>query len=623
MARWFIIHAMKLRFPLVLFCVLFLSACAPEPLVQPPDPAVTANDEIAGLIAGGNYERALLVLDQRLVGLSDADRAGLQLRTAEQFLSVRRAMEARRLLDLLRPADLEGYDGLRLTMARAELALLDRDTGSAKWLLDQIQDQVPMSLRPRLQSLRQRLGQPLPSETSDRLLDLVVTLNNLPSDPELALAALIEFPLAQLEALLADPSQTMTSLPWIDLAASAKEGLLDPERLPRLLEAWEARHPEVDYTAVQAQAWLAAWRDLQSPPRRIALLMPGPESTLARPGQALRNGILSSWLALPAARRPELIFFDLTDAPDSAIKAWYGARNADADQVIGPLARPQVEQLLALGDVSIPILLLNQPETVEQLTDYPGLATAFALDPEEEAELAASRALLSGYSRALILYQDSDWGQRVSDAFRAIFSAGDGAILRALPYPANQADYSTLLGALLELDRSELRGERLARALGMPVEFEPRRRTDADLIFLAARADDARALSPQLKFFGAGDLPIFTTSAALAGTPDPRRIRDLDGLIIPLAPWFATDGETEAERQQATRRYPDLNNPALSRLFAMGRDVFDLLPWLDEMEADPDFYLAGMTGRLRLNDQGLIQRDLPFVRIVEGRAIPE
>jgi outer membrane PBP1 activator LpoA protein len=614
---------MKLRVSLVLVCLLFLSACAPEPIVRPVDPSVLASDEIAALIAGGDYEQALTRLDQQLLGLSDADRAGLQLRAAEQFLSVRRGMEARTLLDRLRPADLQGYDGLRLTMARAELALLDRDPETANWLLDQIQDQVPGSLQSRLQSLRQRLGQPLVAEPSERLQALVVTLNDLPPDPELALAALMEFPLAQLQALLIDPAQTRDSLPWIDLAASAKETVLDPDRLPRALDAWEGRHPDAGYTATQAQDWLSAWRDLQRPPQRIALLIPGPQSALARPGQALRNGILSSWLAEPSDRRPELMFFDVTDTPSSAVDAWYAARDADADKVIGPLARPQVERLLALGDASIPILLLNQPAVLEQLINFPGLATAFALNPEEEAELTAARALLDGHSRALILRQDSDWGQRVSDAFRTIFTAGDGEILREMVYPANQADYSILLEVMLELDHSERRAEQLSSVLGVPVEFEPRRRTDADLIFLAARADDARALNPQLKFFGAGDLPILTTSAALAGTPDPRRAKDLDGIVLPLSPWFSNEGNASSQRQLATRRYPDLDNPALSRLFAMGRDVFALLPWLDDMEADPDLYLAGMTGRLRLNDQGLVQRDLPFVRIVDGQAQPQ
>ena len=40
------------------------------------------------------------------------------------------------------------------------------------------------------------------------------------------------------------------------------------------------------------------------------------------------------------------------------------------------------------------------------------------------------------------------------------------------------------------------------------------------------------------------------------------------------------------------------------------------------MEADPTLYLAGRTGRLRLPAGPLIERDLPFVRIVDGQVRP-
>jgi outer membrane PBP1 activator LpoA protein len=282
-----------------------------------------------------------------------------------------------------------------------------------------------------------------------------------------------------------------------------------------------------------------------------------------------------------------------------------------------------VDRLIELGDGSVPVLLLNHPEDAGGLASFPGLAASYALTPEEEAELVAVRALLDGHRRALVLRQNSDWGERVSKAFEEIFEAGDGVVLRELAYPTEQVDHSILLEVLLELDRSRERGERLTRTLGLPIEVEPTRRTDADLIFLAARADDARALTPQLKFFGAGDLALVSTSHALAGAPDPRRDQDLDGMLLPVAPWFLEAGEAAEQRRLAAQRYEHLDNPALSRLFALGADAFDLLPWLSRMRDDPDLYLAGLTGRLRLAEPGHIQRALPFVRIVDGQAVRE
>lgn len=592
-------------------------------MVRPAEPDRGILQQVAALIEAGDYARALDRLDSRISEFDPPEQARLKLRAAEQFLDAGRNREARRVLDGLRPGDLPADDGLRLTLAQAELALLDRDPDTARWLLEQIDSQLPANLRTRHRSLLQRLGQAPDRGASEALDALALVLDTQPFDPEMALAVLVELPRARLEALLADPGQPRALLPWLDLAATARAALLDEERLATMLEQWEARHPQADYPASEAAEWLAAWRQLQRPPEQVALILPGADSSLARPGRALRDGVLSRWSRMSPAQRPELLFFYIDDDPTAAIEAWYAAREAGADQVVGPLQRGQVDRLVELGDASIPVLFLNHPEDPDALASFPGLASSYALTPEEEAELVAVRALVDGHTRALVLRQNSDWGERVGDAFSEIFRAGDGEILRDMTYPAGQVDHSILLEVLLELDRSRERGQSLAQTLGMPVEFEPTRRTDVDLIFLAGRADDARALRPQLKFFGTGELAIMSTSHALAGAAEERRDQDLDGMLLPIAPWFLEEGAAADERRLAIRRYDNLDSPALSRLFALGADAFDLLPWLGRMRDDPDLYLAGLTGRLRLVEPGRVERDLPFVRIVDGRAVPE
>ncbi|NDY96381.1 penicillin-binding protein activator [Wenzhouxiangella limi] len=612
------------RLLLVLICLLAVVACAPQPMVRPAEVDREITRQVSDLIQSGEYARALDELQARLSGLDPAEKARLKLGAAEQFLAARRPMEARRLLADLKPDALDGNDGLRLTLARAELALLDRDTATARWLLEQIEAELPASLQARYQSLRQRLGQQPSEETANDAIEaLTAVLAEESIDPELAFALLIDLPLPRLEELMRDPRQPRALRPWLDLAATARSALLDPERLPAALAEWEARHPQSGYPAAEAEEWLAAWRQLQLPPARVALILPSAESSLARPGRAVRDGVLSRWSRMPPDLRPELMFFYIDDDPDAAIDAWYAAREAGADQVVGPLQRPQVDRLVELGDASVPVLFLNHPEDARELARFPGLANSYALTPEEEAELVAVRALVEGHTRALVLGQRNDWGERVGEAFSEIFRAGDGDILRDMAYPIDQVDHSILLEVLLELDRSRERGNRLAETLDMPVEFEPTRRTDVDVIFLAARAGDARALTPQLKFFGAGDLAVMATSHALAGAPDPRRDQDLDGMLLPVAPWFLDEGQAATERRVATRRYESLDNPALSRLFALGVDAFDLLPWLERMREDPTLYLAGLTGRLRLTESGRIERDLPFVRIIDGQAVPQ
>ena len=79
--------------------------------------------------------------------------------------------------------------------------------------------------------------------------------------------------------------------------------------------------------------------------------------------------------------------------------------------------------------------------------------------------------------------------------------------------PALQ-DFSQPTAALLNVTRSRERHQRLAANLGVPVQFpEARRREDVDMIFVVAfDSQPGRLLASQLRFFGAGDIPVYATA---------------------------------------------------------------------------------------------------------------
>ena len=609
---------------LALPALVLLTACAPEPLVRPDASVHAAAEEIAGLIDRERYDSALAMLDGLLIETEDdRERARLRLDVAEQLLQAEQAEAARSLLAEVRSAELGAFDQARLSLAWAELALLDGDSANAGWILAQVRADLPPRLAQRYSSLEAMLRALEDHPAREAMQSLQASLEQGDFHPELALALLIEYPLATLESLYAEHRRQAELQPWLDLAVTSRRYLLDDELLAPALQSWQGRYPNVGYQAAEALFWLQAWRQIQPSPQRVAVLLPGPDSVLARPGRALRDGLLSAWAQQPQDQRPELIFFQLDDRPEAAVDAWFSARQRRADFVIGPLARDHVDALLALRDVALPALLLNHPGQRQALADFPGLVNALALTPEEEAEIAASRALVDGHSRALVLRQDSDWGDRVANAFADAFGLGGGRVVRDMRYAAAQVDHSILLEVLLGLDRSRERANALERLLGMTLVSEPTRRTDVDMIFLASRADDGRAIRPQLKFFGAGDLPVLATSHIVSGAPDPRRDHDLEDVLIPLPPWFHDRGSQAQRRLQAEQAFSGLDNPTLSRLFALGADALALLPWLDHLRNDRALYLPGLTGRLSIPAQGLIERDLPMVRLVDGRAVPE
>jgi uncharacterized protein len=616
----FIITVMRILV-LMLVLMLFLAGCAPTGPQVRPDPADDGPVGVERMLDAGDYRAAA----EGWMELAEdhPERAGLyRVRAAEAWLLAGEPDLAGELLDDTDPQQLDRTGQARFDLARAELAMLRGDMGMAGWLLAHAGEDLPPALAERHQILERRLQQLESQPARQALAALEESMADGDFEPELALALLIEYPLEALENIVYEFGHRVDLLPWLDLVISAREHLLDDPALQTSLAAWEERHPLAGYTADEAMLWIAAWRQTIERPARIAVALPGPDTALYRAGMALREGLVAAWLDIMPASRPELSFHYVGGEPEDIIATWFDAREQGADMLVGPLDRAQVIELMALPDAGmLPTLLLNVPDDRTSLHETSGIA-ALALPPEEEAELAAIRALVDGHQRAVVFAQYTSWGDRVARSFVDTFRLGGGQILEHRGYDPANSDHSALLRETLKVEESEQRAAQLARLLNEPIESVAQRRTDLDLIFLGARANDGRQLRPQLRFFDAGDVPLMATSHIVAGAPDPERDRDLDGVVIPISPWFLDSTRAGELRTRAERQYEFLSAPALSRLHALGRDAMTLTAWTTLMSADPHLYLPGMTGRLTMPDGRIVSRDLPFIRIDNGRARP-
>lgn len=601
--------------------LVLLAACAPTgPGVRPGD----VDDGQAGierLVERGEYQAAAEGWLE--LATEQPERAQLyRVRATEAWLKAGEPELAGDLLDDLDPQGLDRIGRARFELVRAELAMLQGDLGMAGWLLAHAGEDLPEALGDRYHQLEERLRQLESQPARQALVTLEEAFAEDDFEPELALALLIEYPLEALESIVYEFGHRTELLPWLDLVITAREHLLDDEALQPALEAWQARHATVDYSAAEALTWIAAWRQTQPHPARIDIALPGPETPLYRAGAALRAGLVSAWLDIMPVQRPELRFHYVGNNPDDIVATWFDAREQGAEMLIGPLDRDQVETLIELPDAGLlPTLMLNLPEDPSQVLSAGGL-TALALPPEEEAELAAVRALVDGHRSAVVLAQYTSWGDRVARAFVETFELGGGTVLENRVFDPADSDHSYLLRQVLEIEKSEERATGLQRLIGEPIESVAQRRTDVDVIFLAARADDGRQIRPQLRFFDAGDVPLMATSHIVAGAPDPGRDRDLDGVVLPISPWFLDTTLAGEQRSRAETRHEHLASASLSRLHALGRDAMSLVPWLMLMRADEHLYLPGMTGRLTMPDGAVIARDLPFIRIDHGHARP-
>lgn len=594
-----------------LTALLLLAACA-APLPAPPEPPAAALERQARAAEAAGDHAAAARLYRRLAAVSPPPRRqAYRLRAAEALLRGNFHDEARRILVALDPAALGSRAYARRQALLAELALVAGRPEEALRTLEGLSGAgLPPGLQARLGELRARAF-----AAAGNRLEAVrerVLLARLPLGPEAAarnerllwdlLQGLSD---AALEALAtAPPPDPLTG--WLELARLARTGPI--ETLPEALAAWRDRFP--GHPASKALLASLEARARKARPRRIALLLPlsGPYAAL---GRAVRDGLLAAYWA--GAARPELLVLDTRGTARGALEAYREAAAAGAEWVIGPLAKGPVRALRHLERLPVPVLALNRSG---EETPPPEGFHAFGLAPEDEAQAAAERAWLEGHNQALVLAPQGEWGGRVLAAFARHWNGLGGTVLAAEVYDPAATDFAAPLQRLLAIDASRARARALERLLGRPLTFEPRRRQDADLVFLAAFPDQARQIRPQLRFYYAGDLPVYATSAVYTGHPDPVRDRDMDGIRFPDIPWVLEGGHPLAE---ALRRLWPEESARLLRLHALGADAYRLLPELPRLAAFPFESVRGATGRLHLDPLRRVRRELLWAHFAGGR----
>ena len=131
----------------------------------------------------------------------------------------------------------------------------------------------------------------------------------------------------------------------------------------------------------------------------------------------------------------------------------------------------------------------------------------------------------------------------------------------------------------------------------MPLQFDPRRRQDAEFIFLAADAPTGRLMKSQLKFHYSGELPVYATSSIYA--MDGRSDTDLNGVRFADTPWIIGPQAWIAHLPDIYREYwPEERR--LGRLHAMGYDAYQLVAPLFALGTEPMAEIDGATGKLFL-----------------------
>ncbi len=604
-------------FALCLMALITVS-CAVQP-TQPRDIERVTLQKIKEIEATGDFQRVAREYNKLAALASPPQRQNYQLDAAAALLKGNFIRQAKRILDGLAERELTVDQYLRRRILIARIAIADHQPDQALVALAiRLPSDTPDDMQAEFHRLRAD-AYTSQGKLLDAVRELIARAPHL-TDPQAAVKnqqaiwrGVTQLPDDLLTAALPAASDVLKG--WLELAAIAKHNQGQPGQLAQAVTAWQARHPDHPANKQIIDALLARQPGQVVEPAQIALLLPL-SGTYAGPAQALRDGfLLAHYNHGNSDNAPQIRIYDVGENPEDIVTYYNQAVQDGAQFVVGPLSKQAVLKLMADTNLPVPTLTLNFAYQDDPL---PANLYQISLSPEDEARQVAERAWLEGHNQSISLVPEGDWGNRVFTAFKEHWEALGGTVLKAQTFNPQASDFTTALRSALNLDESQKRRDALVKLLGQDLDFQPRRRQDVDMVFMAAFPRQARLIRPQLEFNYAADLPVYATSHIFTGTVDRSVDQDLDGIVFCDIPWVLADtGQRAALRRKISHLWPD---PAeqYTRFYALGVDAYNIIPHLSELKRFPYQEYQGETGYLTLGQDNRIHRRLLWARMVNG-----
>jgi uncharacterized protein len=427
---------------------------------------------------------------------------------------------------------------------------------------------------------------------------LSLAKNQMDEEKQLWLT-LNKLPIAELNTLSIETSDDTQLQGWMELALIQRQSKGKAQTIFAKVSQWQDQH--INHPA---NNWLpsplsAVRPYLHDTPRQMALLLPlsGP---LAGPGHAIRDGVRNA--AIDSATTIRL--YDT--ALGNVTSLYQQAIEDGADFVVGPLTKADVATVATM-EHPIPTLLLNDTEVANDPNVY-----CFSLSPNNEAKQIAIKAGKKGYKHALIIAPAGAWGDEIVKAFATQWLTNGGVVVDKLAYDNNK-NLDRAVRNVLHISESYARERQLKRLLGDRILSTPRRRQDFDMIFLLAYPSKGRQIMPLLKYYFAGNVPVYATSTVYGGSPNVLKDKDLDGIIFSDMPWVFT-------HQMGNRNWPEQLN-SYSRLYALGLDSFALSRQLNQLLLFPAMGISDKSGILYLSKGQQIARVPAWGQFRGGMAV--
>ena len=529
--------------------------------------------------------------------------------------------QARQTLYKVKMRQLPAAAYVQYQLLTAKLAIHDNDPARAIDILNMVSQNPNLTSQMNIELLQLKASAQQQSEQIEPALitrlsiaPLLTEQHAIEQNQELIWQTLNILPRTTLQQLTNQPNTEQPNLQgWAALALITREYAGDTAQLLQYIRYWQTQYADHPANTILSKN-VSSLASQSNTVQQVAVLLPlqGP---LAQQSEAVLNGFMAAYYHAKSMRHPvpTIKVYD-TSATEDIVQQYKDAVHDGADFVVGPLTKGNVQILKSKGDISVPTLALNY---ATDDSAGPSDFYQFALSPESEAKDAAVQALQYSHNNAITITPAGQWGANIANAFTAEWQALDGQVVNSLAYPPNQG-LKDVVSELLNINQSNWRKIKLQRVLGQQLKFSARRRKDFDMFFLNALPAQAREIVPLLRFYYAGNVPIYATSQVYSGVPNAQGDKDLDGVQFTIMPWALNPSKSgQALQKQFSRNWPN-SFKQFNLLYAFGADSYRLVSGINQIKVFPTIGLQGHTGRLFLTPSGRIRRQLEWARFEKG-----
>ena len=565
---------MRFRLLAPALAILLISACA---TVSTSPTNTPSNSTAEAFLRDGKFRDAALIYEAEAAQSKGIPHDAALARAANAWKKAGDENKARTLLTQSQRRKLTGDAAFLHDLLTAEFLLADKRGAEAIALLNQRIESVPNSESMRWHNARYRAF-----DTAGMKFDVageqVWLMESMKPKERAAAGRNIERLLGLVPA--AELSQKSAGL-------SASEPLYAYAARELKKRGMPLPMPVTSQGGTRSNAFPPAESDGYRPPNQLAVLLPLSGSS-AGAGIAVRDGFLSQYYA-ENRRRPRVNFYDTAGNAEGAKNAASKAIAEGAQMIVGPLTRDEVNAVSNQADVTVPVLFLNRGQN----PPAPG-NLSFALSPDEEGWISADRFANRNQMSVIIFAQRDDTAQRTVAAFKDQYKIRGGQIIAEHMVEGEAMELPAKISALLAGNNA-----------------------NASAIYIALKAPQARALMTQVKISSLASAPKLAASLILNGA-SASQDTVLDGIEMPELPWLLNQYSGLANADSVAKNMPSIRGPA-QRLFAFGADAWQLSAYLDRLQKDAGFVLAGATGTMRVDSMGNVQRDPAWAVFSGGR----